>query len=124
MSRMIVFADEDTSVEGCTYCGVAEHDHVVTWFPGLGWHGWIRPSAEVLHDRMRIRRVERAAALRARRTPRGCGCLGCQIDGRCDDPEDCSHGCGGLASTPWGTCRRCEDELTGQDIDEEDEECA
>jgi len=44
-----------------------------------------------------------------------CYCAGCVGMGPYDDGEECSHGCGRRASTPWGTCQSCEDEITGHD---------
>lgn len=49
-----------------------------------------------------------------------CHCAGCIGMGPCDDGTECVHGCGGRASTPWGTCQSCEDGLTGCDEDGDD----
>ncbi len=51
-----------------------------------------------------------------------CRCLGCITFSGCED-NPCQHGCGGTASTPWGTCQPCEDDLTGAgegDYDDQD----
>ncbi len=38
------------------------------------------------------------------------------------DGTPCAYGCGGRATTPYGTCQRCEDEATGRDdIEDEDD---
>ncbi len=50
-----------------------------------------------------------------------CHCAGCAGMGMCDDGVPCGYGCGGTATTPWGTCDRCEDEATGRDEDEDDD---
>lgn len=51
-----------------------------------------------------------------------CGCGGCIGMGPCDDGTPCSHGCGARASTRYGTCQSCEDELTGRDMGPYDDE--
>lgn len=51
-----------------------------------------------------------------------CYCAGCIGMGPCDDGTPCSHGCGGTAANPWGTCRSCEAELTGKPYDEDEEQ--
>ncbi len=54
-----------------------------------------------------------------------CHCGGRIGMGPCDDGEPCQSGCGGTASTPYGTCRSCENELTGAEddfnLDEDDD---
>lgn len=51
-----------------------------------------------------------------------CHCAGCIGMGPCDDGTPCAYGCGARASTPYGTCRRCEDEATGRDRGEGDDD--
>ncbi len=49
-----------------------------------------------------------------------CRCLGCATFSGCED-NPCEHGCGATASTLWGTCQSCEDDLTCVADDDEDD---
>lgn len=48
-----------------------------------------------------------------------CYCAGCIGMGPCDDGIPCGYGCGRRAANQWGTCKSCEDEAQGLDLDDE-----
>lgn len=43
------------TAEGCRHCGTPYRDHCQRWTPDAGWHGWVEPTREQIHDRMRAR---------------------------------------------------------------------
>ncbi len=36
---------------GCRHCGQIERDHARVWTDGVGWHGYVEPSAELRRSR-------------------------------------------------------------------------
>lgn len=52
--------DDHPTPNGCRWCGVAEADHYHRWWPEVGWHAWVLPTAEQRKTRMLARRRRRA----------------------------------------------------------------
>lgn len=44
------------SVEGCRYDGIAKRDHGQRWTAEAGWHPWVEPTHEQVHERARAKR--------------------------------------------------------------------
>lgn len=48
------------TVEGCAHDGISARAHGQRYAEAVSWHAFVAPSSELLHERMRARRWERA----------------------------------------------------------------
>ncbi|MGC5012589.1 hypothetical protein ACLQ2R_17635 [Streptosporangium sp. DT93] len=48
-----------TAPNGCTHCGIEQHDHAQRWTDEAGWHVWAAPTQEQIKARMLTRRETR-----------------------------------------------------------------
>lgn len=62
MSTGLVFDGDETPVEGCAWCGLAERGHGQRYTIRVGWHTWEAPDARLLRQRMWYRRTVRAVS--------------------------------------------------------------